>query len=88
MLGYTNIQVTQATNDFGADIIADNIYGQKCVFQCKRVSSSVGVKAVQEVATAKAHYKASVGVILTSSRLTKNAKILVKENNILFYELF
>jgi restriction system protein len=64
-MGY-NVEVTQASNDYGADviIIKDQI---KTVIQVKNYKNPVGLGAVQEVNTAKGHYKADEAMIITSS---------------------
>ena len=49
------------TGDFGADL--DNYI----VVQAKRYSKKVGVKAVQEVVAAKAHYGCREGIVVTSN---------------------
>jgi restriction system protein len=64
-MGYKS-EVTQASNDYGADVIVikDQI---KTVIQVKNYKNPVGLGAVQEVNTAKGHYKADEAMILTSS---------------------
>lgn len=64
-MGYKS-EVTQASNDYGADVIAikDQI---KTVIQVKNYKNPVGLGAVQEVNTAKGHYKADEAIIITSS---------------------
>lgn len=64
-MGYKS-EVTQASNDYGADVIVikDQI---KTVIQVKNYKNPVGLGAVQEVNTAKGHYKADEAMIITSS---------------------
>jgi restriction system protein len=64
-MGYKT-EVTQASNDYGADVIVikDQI---KTVIQVKNYKNPVGLGAVQEVNTAKGHYKADEAMIITSS---------------------
>lgn len=64
-MGY-KAEVTQASNDYGADVIVmkDQI---KTVIQVKNYKNPVGLGAVQEVNTAKGHYKADEAIIITSS---------------------
>ena len=83
---FTIIKYTPATDDYGADIIAKDPYGNVWAFQCKRYSDSVGKEAVQEVVAAKAHYHASRAGVITNSHLTTGAKTLAKENNVTVYE--
>ena len=84
--GYRNVLQTQASNDYGADLIAVNENGEKCVFQCKRYSGTVGNSAIQEVVASKRHYGATVAGIMTNSVLTANARKLAQENGVIVYE--
>lgn len=70
--GYTNVDVTPTSGDYGADIIAYK-EGFKYAIQCKRYSSTVGNHAVQEVYAAKAHYSCDRAMVITNNYFTKNA---------------
>ena len=83
---FYKVQITPPSNDYGADLVAYDKQGRKWVFQCKRFKNKVGNKAVQEVVAAKAHYQAEYAAVITNSELTKAAKQLAKENNIVLYE--
>lgn len=85
--GYKDVTVTQASGDFGADIIAYGDMGIKFCIQCKYYSHPVGVKAVQEVNSAKSHYNADAAVIFTNSSYTKQAIELSASNNVRLYQL-
>ncbi|WP_342591586.1 restriction endonuclease [Paenibacillus shirakamiensis] len=52
------------------------------VVQAKRYSKNVGLKAVQEVQGAKAHYKASEAWVVTNSDYTQQAYNLAKSNQV------
>lgn len=78
--GY-NATVTQAQGDYGADLVL-NKDGKRIVVQAKRYSKNVGLKAVQEVYGAIAHYKASAGWVVTNSRYTPQARTLARSNNV------
>ena len=82
--GFEKIKVTKASGDFGVDIIAykDDI---KYSIQCKKYSSPVGIRAVQEVITSKAINDSHVAVVLTNNSFTKSAKILAEKNNVLLW---
>lgn len=84
--GFYDVYVTQASGDYGADIIAykDKI---KYAIQCKKFASKVGVKAVQEVIASREMYKCHVGAILTNNYFTPNAIKLAEENKILLWDL-
>lgn len=80
--GYSRVKCTQASNDYGADIIAYR-KGEKIALQCKRYNGSVGVSAVQEVLGAKSYYKAQKAIVVTNARFTVNAIRLAKESNVM-----
>lgn len=81
-LGFRNIEITQKSNDFGADIICES-KGIKICVQCKCYSyGNVGVDAIQEVVAALAHYGCHKGIIMTTGTLTPSAIQLAYENNV------
>lgn len=84
--GYTHIQVTQASGDFGADIVGFDGKGRKWVFQCKRYKSNLGNTPIQEVVAAKLHYGAQCAGVITNSHFTTAAKQLARENGVLLIE--
>jgi restriction system protein len=75
--GYRNVETTPASGDMGADLVVRQ-NGQVIVIQCKRCSSAVGVKAVQEVLGAKSHYKANEAWVVTDSTFTTAARKLAR----------
>lgn len=83
--GFSKVEVTQSSNDYGVDIIAfkDDI---KYAIQCKKYSSPVGIKAVQEVIGSKSMNGCHVGVVLTNNTFTKSAKELAEKNNVLLWD--
>lgn len=83
--GFNNVYVTKASGDYGADIIAfkDKI---KYAIQCKKISSKVGVKAIQEVMASREIYKCHVGAVLTNNYFTPSAKKLAEENKIILWD--
>ena len=83
--GFDRVEVTKASGDYGADVIAwkDDI---KYAIQCKKFSGSVGTKAVQEVIGSMSIYNCHVGVVLTNSTFTPNAKKLASQNKILLWD--
>lgn len=86
-VGYKNVQITPKSRDFGADIIAWDNFGNKCCFQCKKYSKPVGIKAVQEVSSARIHYNCQVAAVLTNSSYTKAARELAQSNNVQLFNL-
>jgi restriction system protein len=67
--------------DYGADLIIERD-GIRTAVQAKRWSSSVNVKAIQEINAAKAHYNATKALAITNSRFTYNARVLARENHV------
>lgn len=84
--GYTNIQFTPTSGDFGADIIAIDKQGRKCCIQCKCFQGSVGVSAVQEVFSATHYYGCSVAIVITNNRFTEAAKKLASKLKVCLFE--
>ena len=72
--GFTHVEVTQASKDKGADIIAFK-NGDKYAIQCKYLSNgNVGMNAVQEVHTGKSLYKCTKAMVMTNSKYTEEAR--------------
>lgn len=74
--------VTPATGDQGADIVATRL-GTTVVIQCKLYSSPVGNKAVQEVVAAQAMHGAQYGCVVSNQSYTNSAKVLASANGVL-----
>ena len=83
--GYSNVIVTRASGDYGADIIATK-RGRKYAIQCKYYSNPVGLKAVQEVVASKKHYRCSRAMVVTNNTYTKAARRLAEENGVTLLE--
>lgn len=83
--GYSNIEVTKSSGDYGADVIAykDEI---KYAIQCKKYTGKVGLSAIQEVIASKSIYNCHVAAVLTNSYFTPNAIELAKKNNVLLWD--
>ena len=79
--GYHSVSVTQASGDYGADVIAKK-GTKKYAIQCKYYSSPVGVAAVQEVTAAKAHYGCNAAMVVTNNTFTAAAEKLAAENGV------
>lgn len=72
--GYRNVQVTKASGDEGADVIAMNQNGARVCIQCKHYSdNSVRFDAVQQIYTAKSLYACDIAMVVTNSYFTKQA---------------
>ncbi|WP_246050151.1 restriction endonuclease [Aquibacillus sediminis] len=75
------IQLTPSSGDYGADLILST-KGKKIIVQAKRYKKNVGVKAVQEIASAKSHYKAEECWVITNRLFTEQAKKLANSNQV------
>ena len=80
--GYTKIKVTQTSGDFGADVIAVNSNGETVCIQCKHYSQPVGIKAVQEIYSAKQYYGCQKAMVITNSTYTQAAIDLAKSTGV------
>ena len=78
--GY-HVNLTPVSGDYGADLVL-SAKGKKIIVQAKRYQKKVGVKAVQEIATAKSHYKADECWVITNSYFTEPAKKLANSNQV------
>ena len=73
---------TPTTNDYGSDLIVE-YRGYTFSIQCKYYTSTVGVKAIQEVLGSLKYYSADYGVVITNSIFTQQAQNLADTNNVL-----
>lgn len=73
------------SGDYGADLILkkDN---EKIIVQAKRYSNSVGVKAVQEVISAKEFYHGTKAIVITNNFFTPNAKTMANKCNVVLVD--
>lgn len=75
------VSYTAASGDYGADLILKD--GRDVIaVQAKRYSSTVGVKAVQEIIGAVKMYKATEAWVVTNSTFTKQAVKLADINDV------
>jgi restriction system protein len=79
------VQTTKVTGDFGADLVMTK-GDKRIVVQAKRYNSRVGIKAIQEVVSSIAHYKANEGWVVTNNEFTDAALQLAKSNRIRLIE--
>jgi hypothetical protein len=78
--GFVNVQVTQASNDWGADIIASR-NGRKYAIQVKRWSKPVSDRAIAEVMLAKDYYQCDEVMVVTNSSFTREALYQARRYN-------
>jgi restriction system protein len=86
--GFRKAEVTQASGDFGADIIATDAHGRKVCIQCKKYKKNVGVKAVQEVIAASKYYGCDSGMVITTAQFTAAAKKMAAQTDVKLEENF
>lgn len=80
-LGY-RVKLTPDSGDYGADLVCKNSEGT-LIIQAKRYyNQRVGISAIQEIAAAKAYYKADKCMVVTNSFFTKPAVELAKSNGV------
>lgn len=80
-LGYA-VKVTQASRDFGADLLLEDEAGHKIAIQAKRYDQAVGIDAVQQIAAAVPYYAVHEGWVITNSTFTSSARELAKPNRV------
>jgi len=79
--GYT-VQQTPASGDYGADLILTAANGIKIAVQAKRYSDKVGIKAVQEISSAKNYYGVDECWVITNNYFTAPAINLADSNDV------
>lgn len=85
--GYRRVEVTQASRDYGADVLARDRLGRRVCVQCKLYRGSVGVKAVQEIVASKAYYGCNAAMVFTTGTYTQQARVLAKSNGVALKKL-
>lgn len=80
-LGYKT-QITSNSGDYGADLIVKSDTGEQKIIQAKRYSQKVGVRAVQEISSAKGYYRIYNAIVITNNYFTEPAKNLAMSNNV------
>ena len=77
--GFTNIQYTRRTGDFGGDIICLDPNGVKTCVQCKRYQENVGVDGVQEAISGRIYYQCERAIVISNMSYTPAAKELAEK---------
>ena len=83
--GFTEAEVTRGSGDHGVDILAAK-EGITYAIQCKRQSSNVGNKAVQEIFSGKEFYKRHIGAVITNQHFTSNAKEAAERTGVVLWD--
>jgi restriction system protein len=77
---------TQTSNDFGADLILDG--QERVVVQAKRYQKKVGIRAVQEINSARDYYRAQEAWVITNNFFTTPAIKLAESTNVTLIDRF
>lgn len=80
--GYSRVEVTKGSGDYGVDVTAYK-RGKKYAVQCKYYSEPVSLPAVQEAVAGKAVYNCDFAMVVTNSTFTPNATELAKKNGVI-----
>lgn len=83
--GFTEVEVTRGSGDYGIDILAEK-EGVTYAIQCKCYTSPVGVKAVQEAYAGRDYYDRMVGAVMTNQYFTAPAVDAAKKLKILLWD--
>lgn len=82
--GY-KVRLTSTTGDYGADLIL-SANDKKIVVQAKRYKRKVGIKAVQEIVSAKNYYNADECWVITNNYFTIPAVNLADSNHVVLID--
>ncbi len=78
--GYS-VQATKQSHDFGADLVLTR-NGKIAIVQAKCYSKNIGIKAVQEIISARKHYGAEELFVATNRFFSKEAMVLASEHDV------
>ena len=82
--GFSHVELTPASSDFGVDIFAEK-ESITYAIQCKLYDRPVGVKAVQEIYAGRDYYHCMVGAVLSNQSYTSGAVKLAETFNVLLW---
>lgn len=83
--GFTQVEVTKASGDFGIDVLAEKDDVTYAI-QCKYYTDKVGNHAVQEAFAGKEYYDRMVAVVMTNNTFTPAAIETAKETHVLLWD--
>ena len=83
--GFVDVEVTKGSGDYGVDILAEKD-GVTYAIQCKRYTTPVGIKAVQEAYAGRDYYDRMVGAVMTNQYFTSPAVDAAKKLKILLWD--
>lgn len=79
-MGYI-VEMTKTTGDYGADLIITK-KNKSTIVQAKCYNHTVGVKAVQEIISARNHYKIYDAMVVTNNYFSREAENLAVESDV------
>jgi HJR/Mrr/RecB family endonuclease len=71
--GFTKVEVTKASGDFGVDIVAEKAR-RRYAIQVKRESNNVSRRAVSDAVAGKQHYSCDAAMVVTNNYLSVKAR--------------
>ena len=71
--GYSDVEVTSGSNDFGVDVLASK-GSDRYAIQVKRQQSTVSRRAVSDAVAGAAHYSCNRSMVITNSRMSKSGQ--------------
>ncbi len=83
--GFTHVEVTQASGDYGIDVLAEKDEVTYAI-QCKCYADNVGNHAVQEAHSGAAYYGRMVPVVMTNRYFTRAAKETAAQIHVLLWD--
>ena len=83
--GFTEVEVTRGSGDYGVDILAEKD-GITYAVQCKCHTDPIGIRAVQEVYAGRDYYDRMVGVVMTNQYFTSSAVHAAEKLKILLWD--
>lgn len=83
-LGYT-VEQTRERGDYGADLVVTKA-GVRTVVQAKRLTKTVGIKAVQEAHASAAMYRCAHSMVVTNRYYSRPARELARVNDVRLWD--
>ena len=83
--GFTEVEVTRGSGDYGVDILAQKD-GITYAVQCKCHTDPIGIRAVQEVYAGRDYYDRMVGAVMTNQYFTSAAVQAADKLKILLWD--
>ena len=75
------VSMTKKSHDYGADLVLEK-NKKLAIVQAKCYSKNIGIKAIQEIISAKKHYCADELFVATNRYFSKDAIILASEHDV------